>query len=1457
MSFGFAGVDVGALTVKLVVLNEAGRIQARRYAFHRGTPRPVLAELLTALDAPAAVDLAVTGSGAHLLPVQDGVVTVDTVKASTRATRALIPEAKNILDVGGASLTLVRLDDQGRFASYASNSQCAAGTGSFLDEQATRLGMGYDELASAAPVFDPPPVATRCAVFAKSDLIHLQQRGVGKPEMWSGLCRGMAQTALQTLLKGKPLGTPTALLGGVSLNRDVRYWLGELADAPILTHTDGHLFAAIGAALVGQEAARTGSTVPWREWLADLTPAPGKVSLRVVNNKAGDACELADAHERHVFGAEHAGEPLQLKRTRYPSFAVQESYTDDMDNEVRVSSWKTGGTIQASLGIDIGSTSTKLCLVDDDNRVLCDIYRKTAGEPIAATQKLFFSLVRLAATRGSRLELTACGTTGSGRKMVGAVVGADAILNEITAHVAGASQVDPEVETIFEIGGQDSKYMRVRDGAIVDANMNYACAAGTGSFVEEQARKLGIAVGDVGGMVLAVVPPPSSDRCTVFMEADVNKLLRDGRSSAEALAAVMRSVVQNYLNKVVGNRHYSRRRVTFQGATARNQGLVAAFETLLGVEMVVSPYCLVMGALGVAILARDQVRRAGRPTRFLGLDFKDRSVSLRHERCDLCENVCDVTWADVEGVDKKPSWGYMCGRDPDDEKMRVHREYDSFRKRERWLRQTGAVGTRRAHNGDKPQPRVGLPRTLTTYSHMPLWRRLLEELGAQVILGEETDRSIREAGLALTGAEFCFPIKAAHGHAAKLLERQDLDFLFLPQLVAQPKISLSAATYLCPYVQAYPPVARSALALAGKPTDKLLAPAVDRRHSESRQVRELWTVLGPTLSVTEAEVRRAWRSANQAQDELEHKCIAAGRQMLDTLAADKSHRPAIVLVGRPYNVNDPGINLDLPRKIADLGFTVLPVDFLPFAAEDIPPAFRTVFWAYGQRILSALTQIRAHDDLFPIYLTNFNCGPDSFLLSYAEEIMGEKPMLTLELDEHGADAGYMTRIEAFLDVVKAYKPTPAAAPRTIRAPQATDLKTRRIFVPPMHPISSELAAAAFRAEGMDAVAMPLETQADLDLGQRLARGSECLPLRTTIGTYINNAARDTSGKGRIFFMPGANGPCRFGQYMALHRQILDHADGKDTLLLSPSSENFYFGLSEELRRRLWHALLSGDILMKMLCRIRPYEVTQGDADRETEVWKKALSLAVEHSEDLRPTLTRASRAFSRIAMRDERRPVVGIVGEIYVRNNAFCNEELIRHIESHGGEAWLTPISEWFLYTGAEDLRRFKDLPKTFKEGLAHATRLIKSRFLLSTEASHYEAAGSILGDRHEPPITQTIEAAQPYLKFSVGGETVLTLGRAVMFARQGAALVVNASPFSCMAGTVTAALLAGVERAHGVPVVNPFYEGTGTENRRIEVFLANLDPAMALSGPPRIAPKPRRGLFRLLPRMPRMSAEN
>lgn len=645
-------------------------------------------------------------------------------------------------------------------------------------------------------------------------------------------------------------------------------------------------------------------------------------------------------------------------------------------------------------------------------------------------------------------------------------------------------------------------------------------------------------------------------------------------------------------------------------------------------------------------------------------------------------------------------------------------------------------------------------------------------------------------------------------------------------------------TYFCPYVQGFPAVIEAAVSHLGLGRERLLEPTFDRRLPEDEQVALLHHTLGPAFGVGRARVRQALRAACEAQQHFETRCQAAGSRAVETLARDRKR--GIVLIGRPYNLMDPGANLDLPRKIAEMGFPVLPIDLLPFEPEKLPDRYRNVYWAYGQRILSAMQFVRERDDLFAVYFTNFNCGPDSFLVSYAEEIMGAKPMLCLELDEHGADAGYITRIEAFLDVVQHWHP---AAPRASEAARLestpTDLHARRIWIPPMHPVSSELFAAAFRGEGYDAVALPVETRDDLEHGQRLTRGCECLPMRSTIGCFMNTIqSPEQRDQEHALFMPTARGPCRFGQYATLDRLILERSEHREVPLLSPSGDNAYCGLPSSLRRTLWKALLAADVIAKLACRIRPYEATRGDADAALERWQREACAALENQRDVLEAVRRAGIDFARVPVRPLRKPLVGLVGEIYVRNNPFSNEDLVRSVERAGGEAWPAPIPEWILFTTWQDAYRNEPRPHNPKQVLERTGRRLRLRIMQNTEMTFTRAAGPVLADRHEPRIGETVDAGQRYIPFNVGGETLISLGRAVHFVRQGASLIVNASPFGCMPGTIAAGIFSRFERDAGIPVLNLFYEGTGGVNRHLEVFLANLEGRGARSAAPRCNPK-------------------
>ncbi|MBI5544155.1 MAG: hypothetical protein HY901_09720, partial [Deltaproteobacteria bacterium] len=920
-------------------------------------------------------------------------------------------------------------------------------------------------------------------------------------------------------------------------------------------------------------------------------------------------------------------------------------------------------------------------------------------------------------------------------------------------------------------------------------------------------------VSAVGPAVLGVKPPRASDRCTVFMEQDVARLIQSGASPEQALAAVMVSVCKNYLNKVVGNRYRSSKKIFFQGATARNPALVAAFERLLGVQMVVSPYCHVMGSFGVALLVKQAMHAKKAPSQFRGLDLEHRQVSLRKEVCKLCQNDCTITFAQIEGVEQAPSWGYLCGRDPEESRVRVNPHTRFLRSRQAMWREAGRV--------DLPRdaPVIGIPQTLAFYTYLPLWRRFFGELGYQVQLSGKTTPEIRDLGARFASADFCFPAKVGIGHVAALATREGCDFVFVPHMKNSGPNEHTTGTEICPYVQGLHAFSKAALELNGLQTSRMLAPFVDMRMTEEQIVQTLTDGLSKPLRCSRKHLRKAWRSGLRAQQEFDERCLAEGRKALAEAKA-KDER-MLVLVGRPYTLFDDGINLGLPTKIAEQGRTVLPMEFLEPDLSLLGERYRNLYWSYGQKIIAALEKVAADDALDAVYLTSFSCGPDSFQLTYAEEIMGSRPFLALELDEHGADAGYLTRIEAFFDVLK--KPRRPATPRLTPSPNPQDPKNRLVLIPSMHTLGAPLFAAAFRRHGYRARILPDEDQESLEIGRSLTRGSECLPAALTIGTLMRVLRKEGDGDGRwMFFMPTAEGPCRFGQYCVLHRQILDREGFGKVGILSPSSLNSYAGIDEELRRTILKSIIVADILLKVRCRVRPYEKHPGETDR---VVAEALAQAGEEigrGERFEDVVRRMMGPILAVpTVRDGRpRPLVGIVGEIYVRNNPFANEFVVDAVEKFGGEVWMTPMVEWLLFTSS--MENYRQEHPTTVLSLHKLGAFATHQWLMFWEHRLYQAAGEILADRHEPSVSQVLSSGARHMPVNIGGEAQLTLGRAIEFAKQGAAMVVNCSPFGCMPGVVSTALFRKISAELGVPIVNMFYDGNGNQNRRLEVFLNN-----------------------------------
>ncbi len=989
------GIDAGSVYVGLIGVDADGSRRVAVYRRHHGDPAATLLEAFRDLPPTEEVKLACTGSGADGLPF--GATCYDAIICGIEGARRLVPDVRNIFYIGGGSFSLTELDEHGGYLRSTLNSACASGTGAFIDQQSLRLQIPPEELPRRAMQYQgaPPPVATRCAVFAKSDMIHLQQEGYSVDAIACGLCTGLGHSTVDGLLSGRRIEGRTVLIGGVALNSVVVKAVIARLGCEAVVPEDPQLVGALGAAAL---AARNGTVTTT---VAAIITAIGRAG---------------DQHGAEAEGSDLLRAPLALTRSAYPDFAWHDCWVDEAGNEIAIVAPRSG-RLRASLGVDIGSTSTKAVLLDEDNAVVGWVYRKTAGDPVRAVQRVFRALRELQRRGGFTVDIDGVGTTGSGRKMIQRVIGADLALNEITSHAAAALFLDPRVDTIIELGGQDAKFTQLQDGMVYNSVMNYVCAAGTGSFIEEQAQKLGISLDAFSERAMGKRAPQTSDRCTVYMERDLDLLLARGWSKDQVAAAVLHSVRDNYLNKVVGGLHIGDN-VYFQGATARNRALVAAFEVGLQRPIQVSRFCHLTGALGMALLVRDRIPAGKRSLAFAGLAFADVEVKVDQELCELCRNCCQLQI--IQTGDASVAWGLKCGRDYDMRRVRVV-DNAGF---EFWRRRTAAWrGDEKAVAGSGPKRlTVGLPRSLAVYNLYPFWRTLLRELGCDTVMPTASGEAVLRRGTEISTAEYCAPVLSGIGHAARLLADDAIDWLLAPHMLSGPVPPGFSNAHYCCYVQAHPGVLKS---IKGMPRpERILAPLLSLDDSPGGRVKALAAALSGPLGVTVAQVRDAMRVAEQAQDAFTAECLHQGRQALAGMERDNTI--GIVCIGRPYNTTDDGLTLDIPRKIAAMGYPVLYQDMLEHETASILPFHANMYWYYGQQILAAAETIARSKRLFAVYFTNFMCGPDSYLLTYFKAIMGRtgKPYLCMQFDGHGADAGYLTRVEAALETFHAWSGIP-------------------------------------------------------------------------------------------------------------------------------------------------------------------------------------------------------------------------------------------------------------------------------------------------------------------------------------------------------------------------------------------------------------------------------------------------
>ena len=1080
------GMDIGTSTVKLVLLKNQ-EIEKQWMAVHHGNPfvclKKGLSTLELAMDTP--FSLCVTGSNTEALLEQDSAIpSLGDIPAIVEGVRWIIPQVGSVIEIGSQGARFIT-DLQSRAPQFSVNEHCAGGTGSFFEDQMSRVGCKLEDYSSLVKQAQSVPrLSGRCAVFAKTDIIHRQQEGVSTPDILLGLCYAMIRNYKATIVRRLPVCKPVVFCGGVTCNagviRAIRDVFG-LTKAELIVPEEARFEAAIGAAC----------------------KAEGAFTLAQLDALLNDAM------------AAHSTTTGLPRLELLPGTDLSEP--------------KATGVLPekgCALGIDIGSTSTDLVLVGADGELVDFQYLRTAGDPEGAVRKGLASIRQ----RFGDIRFTAVGVTGSGRERIGKRIGADAVRDEITAQAKGAAHWVPEADTVFEIGGQDSKYISIQNGEVVDFQMNKICAAGTGSFVEEQAARMGIPLAEFGPLALSSEHPASlGERCTVFIETAIASASAEGISRADIAAGLCHAIVQNYLHKVVGSKPVGQH-IVLQGGVDYNPGIVAAFQAAYGSRVRVSPVFSISGAYGAALLAQEAVGDA--PSRFVGFDSPAKDAE-------------------------------------DSRSAEIQKNIDFYKQADKLLLE-GYTGKR-----DPRKKTVGVPFALMIHKFFPMANAFFTSLGFNVVLTDPTsEETIRLAQQTAQG-ETCYPVKLIYGHMQQLID-QKVDYIFLPTIhTMKHEKSRVKHNYGCVYMQTAAVSIANALDIESKGIT-LLSPVFDLDFGQEAMASAMLG-LSKILGIPKPFCAKALLSGAMAVRRHTAAVEKQGKALLATLRPDDK---VLVLITRNYGVSDPILNMGIPELLLERGYKVITLSHLPGHALDISDEYDNLYYPFGQHILSGAKLIAHHPNLYAVYLTNHGCGPDTMLSHLFKQEMGDKPYLQIEVDEHFSNVGVITRIEAFLNSLN-HRPV-EVLPKDFVLEQveihpchlpAVPEKDFPLWLPPLGEYTASL-TGYFRAQGVDAHALPHLSAHALSLGRAETSAKEYLPFSALLGGIL--AQQEADPAPAQFLIPQTQGAEADGQYARVIRAVLDRRKELNAQLVSPMLET----LPEMAQNRdaLFRTLLAGDIL---------------------------------------------------------------------------------------------------------------------------------------------------------------------------------------------------------------------------------------------------------------------------------------
>ena len=1362
------GIDIGSTTVKLALIDQNDKIVWGKYERHHANTREALHGLLTQGQAEFGdikFPTMITGSGGLVISDWIGAPFTQEVVAVSRAVEA-VAAADVAVEIGGEDAKIIYFAGG---LEQRMNGICAGGTGSFIDQMAVLLqtdARGLNELAKKHAVIHP--IAARCGVFAKSDIQPLINEGAAREDLAASIFQAVVSQTISVLAQGKPIRGRVAFLGGPL------HFLSELRKRFILTLNlkeenvvvpeNSHLFAALGAALsigVNGSAGLNGSS--GQEKYEEKSFAELLHSMKTNKVVVSDVTLLDPLFKN--------SEELEKFTERHSKAIVKKRDLSTYSGNVYI-------------GIDSGSTTTKLALISQDGELLHSYYSSNLGSPLKvivnALKETYQVLPDSAVIAGSCV-------TGYGEALAKAALNIDHGEIETVAHYKAAAFFEPDVDFILDIGGQDMKCMRIKNGVIDNVLLNEACSAGCGSFLETLAKSLNIDVPEFARIaLLAKEPVDLGSRCTIFMNSRLKQVQKD---VADISAGLSYSVIKNALLKVIkiaspdelGNK------IVVQGGTFYNKAVLRAFELIAEREAVCPDIAGLMGAFGAALIAKE---RKGVASTLLSSDELN-ALEVRSEmtRCRLCENNCMLIVNKFTG-DRRFISGNRCERPLGNATQNAVKKGENlFDYKYNRIFNYESLSEEEAERGS-----VGILRVLNMYENYPFWHTFFTRLKYRVVLSPHSTRAIYEKGLeSMPSESVCYPAKLVHGHAMALIE-QGVKFIFYPCISYEKREYIGAEDcFNCPIVTSYPENIKVNVDEIRELDIDYRNPFFNLNHPDSM----LKALYAEFPQIPQKELKAAFNAAHEEADAVKADIRRKGEEMLARLNEEKKY--GIILAGRPYHI-DPEIHHGIPQLIADYGVPVLTEDAVSHLANPHAngPLNARDQWAYHSRLYAAASLVTQNQYLELVQLNSFGCGLDSVTTEEVQEILEDanKIYTCLKIDEVNNLGSARIRIRSLFAALEERKKQGITIqkpkPRTSRVIFTKDMKKRHtILCPQMSPIHFGLLAEAFNSAGYNAVVMPAIDKEVLDIGLRYVNNETCYPAIIVVGQFLKALQSGEFDVNNVsVIMSQTGGACRASNYMGVIRRALRKAGMPQIPVISAAAKPYEqhpgWRLPLKAVDRAVKALIYGDLLMRVLYAVRPYEAEKGSANALFDRWYEKLKVDLVNGGRgvYKENCWQIVADFDKLPILDIKKPKVGIVGEIFVKYNPTANNDLVALLENEGAEAVVPDLLDFFLFCFMDEKYKYKHM------GGSWFSKVVASLGIRVVEFYRRHMKAALNNSKRfiaPKTIYELADMASPILSLgNNGGEGWFLTAEMLELIHTGAPNIVCAQPFACLPNHVT-----------------------------------------------------------------------